>query len=316
MTKKKEHWRRLDGIILLDKPTGLSSNEALQKVRRLLWAEKGGHTGSLDPMATGLLPICLGEATKLCGVLLDGDKGYETTVQLGVTTDTGDVEGFVRARVPVSGIHDERIEEVLASLRGPQMQRPPMHSAIKRDGVPLYKLARSGIEVEREPRPITIYDLTMLNRGSDWLRLCVRCSKGTYIRVLGEDIGAALGVGAHLTSLRRTYAQPFASEAMHELAHIQGCARDQWAVRDLLMPLEVGLQSLPRIDIELEDALRIRKGQMLRIDSIAASHLSPPPHSDDANDAKPIAVFCADKAVALARVQNEFLKATRVFSAD
>jgi tRNA pseudouridine55 synthase len=187
------------GVLLLDKPVGLSSNDALIKAKRLLNAEKAGHTGTLDPFATGLLPLCFGEATKFAQDLLDADKTYETIVHLGVTTSTGDTEGEVIATRPVDVI-PEQIDAALAQFRGPIEQVPPMHSALKRDGKPLYEYARAGITLEREARRVTIHELTLLSWQSPYLRLSVTCSKGTYIRVLGEDIGAALGCGAHLNA--------------------------------------------------------------------------------------------------------------------
>jgi tRNA pseudouridine55 synthase len=205
--RPKIPWRRVDGVLLLDKPTGMSSNDALQKARRLFLAEKGGHTGTLDPMASGLLPLCFGEATKFAHDLLDADKTYEATVRFGQRTDTGDADGTIVDERPVACTTAE-VEAALERFRGEIDQVPPMYSALKKDGVPLYKLARQGHEVERQARRVTIHAL-------DWLRvdleatapsavLRVRCSKGTYVRTLAEDIGEVLGCGAHLTALRRT----------------------------------------------------------------------------------------------------------------
>lgn len=201
--RPKIPWRRVDGVLLLDKPIGLSSNHALQKARRLLLAEKGGHTGTLDPLATGLLPLCFGEATKFSHDLLDADKTYEATVKLGERTDTGDAEGNIIDRSPVL-VDEATVRSVLGRFVGPQTQIPPMYSALKRDGVPLYKLAREGVEVERQPRQITISLLEFVRFECPVLEFRVRCSKGTYVRVLSEDIGAALGCCAHLVALRRT----------------------------------------------------------------------------------------------------------------
>ncbi len=189
--------------MLLDKPVGLSSNTALQNVRRLYSAAKAGHTGTLDPLASGLLPLCFGEATKFAVDLLDADKTYEAELQLGVTTDTGDAEGEVIERRTVI-VERAGLESILARFRGPQRQVPPMYSALKRGGQPLYALARQGIVVERQPREVTIHELTLLDFAGDHCRLRIRCSKGTYIRTLAEDIGQALACGAHLLSLRRT----------------------------------------------------------------------------------------------------------------
>ncbi len=195
MAQVKRIRRRVNGIILLDKPRGLTSNAALQKVRWLLNAEKAGHTGSLDPLATGVLPLCFGEATKFSQYLLDADKGYETLMQLGVTTTTGDAEGEVLER-RAAEVSREQLEEALPRFRGEISQVPPMYSALKRDGQPLYKLARAGEVVEREARSVTIARLELLSLEADRARLAISCSKGTYIRVLVEDIGRMLGCGA------------------------------------------------------------------------------------------------------------------------
>jgi len=193
----------LNGVLLLDKPVGLSSNDALIKTKRLLNALKAGHTGTLDPFATGLLPLCFGEATKFSHDLLEADKTYETVVHLGITTDTGDTEGESVATHEVN-VSAEQINTVLAQFRGAIAQVPPMYSALKRDGKPLYEYARAGITLDREARNVVIHELTMLSYEAPFLRLRVKCSKGTYIRVLGEEIGHALGCGAHLNALRRT----------------------------------------------------------------------------------------------------------------
>lgn len=200
--RSKIAWRPVDGVLLLDKPLGLSSNDALQKARRLFRAEKGGHTGTLDPLASGLLPLCFGEATKFSHDLLDADKTYETTLKLGVRTYTGDAEGEIVSERPVA-VTSGQIEEVIKSFVGDITQVPPMHSALKRDGVPLYKLARQGIEVERAARAVTIYTIDLIDATLPFVSIRVRCSKGTYIRTLGQDIGESLGCGAHLASLRR-----------------------------------------------------------------------------------------------------------------
>src|SRR5574343_769112 len=199
----KRTWKQVDGVLLLDKPLGLTSNDALQKVRRLFSAAKGGHTGTLDPLATGLLPLCFGEATKFSADLLDADKTYEAVLKLGVTTDSGDAEGQSIANATVEA-KKEQILEILPAFVGNIQQIPPMHSALKRNGRPLYELARKGIEVEAEPRAVTIFSIECLDFSGDSLTLRVACSKGTYIRVLAEDVGKAIGCGAHLKALRRT----------------------------------------------------------------------------------------------------------------
>ncbi|MDE2220837.1 MAG: tRNA pseudouridine(55) synthase TruB [Gammaproteobacteria bacterium] len=209
------------GILLLDKPPGMSSNAALQRVRRLLGRPKAGHTGSLDPLATGMLPICVGEATKLAGALLDGAKGYTVQMRLGERTETGDTEGAIIERVAVPPLDRSAIEAAFATLRGPQLQVPPMHSALKRDGQPLYKLARQGLSVERAPRAVEIRRLELLEFTADGLRAQVECTKGTYIRTLAEQIGGALGTVAHVTSLRRDFVEPFRDSPMLTLAQLE-----------------------------------------------------------------------------------------------
>ncbi|MFO1402081.1 MAG: tRNA pseudouridine(55) synthase TruB [Steroidobacteraceae bacterium] len=209
------------GILLLDKPVGLSSNGALQRVRRLLGGIKAGHTGSLDPLASGMLPICIGEATKLAGEMLAGDKTYAFRLQLGRRTATGDAEGAEIERCPVPALQAAGIEAALARFRGEIRQVPPMYSALKRDGEPLYRLARRGETVERAPRTLAIHHLEQLAHGEDWIELRVACSKGTYVRVLGEDIAAALGSCGHLASLRREHVEPFGGRPMLTLEALE-----------------------------------------------------------------------------------------------
>lgn len=252
----------LDGVLLLDKPAGLSSNDALVKAKRLLNAKKAGHTGTLDPFATGLLPLCFGEATKFAQDLLDADKTYETVVHLGIRTDTGDTEGAVLAQSEVH-VTCEQIEAVLAQLRGEIDQVPPMHSALKRDGKPLYEYARKGITLEREARRVTIYVLELLSWEAPYLRLRVSCSKGTYIRVLGEDIGAALGCGAHLQALRRTQVGSLklgACVTLEALAAVEEMGRPQ-----LLAPVDALLSSFPAIHLSEELGRRFLHGQRLAL---------------------------------------------------
>ena len=205
----------MHGILLLDKPEGGSSNHALQRAKRLFGASKAGHTGSLDPLATGMLPVCFGEATKLGAFLLDADKGYETTLKLGVTTDSADADGTpLQTRKVPETLDFAQFAEICQRFTGPLMQVPPMVSAIKIDGQRLYKLARQGKEVDRPARPITIHQLEVLAFSGDSARLAVRCSKGTYIRSLVTDIGEAIGCGAHVTALRRTFVSPFEQHLM------------------------------------------------------------------------------------------------------
>ena len=259
MSGTRVPWRAVDGVLLLDKPGGISSNAALQKVRRLFLAEKGGHTGTLDPMATGLLPVCLGEATKFSHLLLGADKRYLASVQLGVTTTTGDLEGEIVNRIPVSVSRDEA-EAVLSRFRGPLQQVPPMYSAIKQGGQPLYKLARAGGEVPRAPRGIIIHSLSLLRIEGDQLQLAVNCSKGTYVRVLAEDIGNALGCGACLAGLRREGVGRFAlSGGAFTLEQIEQLAPSE---RDaLLLPADEMVAGLPRLDLDAAEALRLTHGQ-------------------------------------------------------
>lgn len=257
--------RNVSGIILLDKPLGFTSNAALQKVRWLLNAEKAGHTGSLDPLATGVLPLCFGEATKFSQYLLDSDKGYETVMQMGQTTTTGDAEGEVlKTRDVTVGRAD--IEAVIPRFRGEIQQVPPMYSALKRDGQPLYKLARAGEVVEREARSVTIGRLDLLECEGTRARLSVGCSKGTYIRTLVEDMGEALGCGAYVAELRRTQAGPFElaqTVTLEELeqAHAEG---GNEALDRFLMPSDSGLQDWPLVVLSEHSAFYWLHGQAVR----------------------------------------------------
>ena len=251
------------GILLLDKPRGLSSNAALQRVRALLGGEKAGHVGSLDPLATGMLPICIGEATKVAGDLLAGRKCYRFRVQLGALTATGDAEGAVTDSAPVPALERAQVESLLARFIGPSQQVPPMYSALKRDGQPLYRLARAGVTVERPPRLIEIYHLRLLALEPDALELEVLCSKGTYVRVLAEDIARALGTLGHVSVLRREYVEPFADEAMHTLESLEKTrARGEWP---RLLPLDAPLGHLPAVHLEPQKARRLRQGQAVAV---------------------------------------------------
>ena len=250
----------VDGVLLLDKPVGLSSNDALIKAKRILNAKKAGHTGTLDPFATGLLPLCFGEATKFSQDLLEADKTYETTVHLGITTNTGDTEGEAIATKEVD-VTVEQIEEVLEQFRGAIMQVPPMYSALKRDGKAYYEYAREGIVLEREARPVTILDLKFLEYSAPFLKLSVTCSKGTYIRVLGEDIGNALGCGAHLNALRRTQVGPLTVAGMVTLEDMQ----NNPAPLSMLAPVDALLASFPAVLLTEELAKRFLNGQRLAL---------------------------------------------------
>ncbi len=259
--KPKIPRRPLTGILLLDKPAGLSSNAALQRVRFVYGADKGGHTGNLDVAATGLLPICLGEATKVSAWLLDSDKRYLADVRLGVTTSTGDAEGEVLRSADVTAEMRTRLPEVLASLRGEQSQVPPMYSALKRDGRPLYELARAGVEVERAARQITIHALEMLALDGNELKIDVSCSKGTYIRVLAESIGDLLGCGASLSGLRRTRAGPFSLADAVPLAHFGEVQWPGTAFDSLLLPADAALHGMQAIVLPATLDAELKQGR-------------------------------------------------------
>jgi len=255
---------RVNGVLLLDKPVGVSSNRALQMARRLLDARKAGHTGTLDPMASGLLPVMLGEATKFSADLLDADKSYRATVRLGVTTTTGDAEGEVVERRPVD-VPPGVVGKVLARFTGAIEQVPPMHSALKRDGRPLYELARAGVEVERAPRSVRIHRLQLVEQAGDALVVEVDCSKGTYVRVLAEDIGKALGCGAHLAALRRTRVGPLTVDDAVDLGALEAMGPD--ARRRCLRPVDELLDTLPSVALDAELTQRFRQGQRLAMDA-------------------------------------------------
>jgi len=253
----------VDGALLLDKALGVSSNRALQDAKRLYRAKKAGHAGTLDPLASGLLLVLFGEATKFAGPLLDADKEYVATLKLGERTATGDAEGEVLQRRPVGRVA-ESLPAVLARFRGEIDQVPPMHSALKRDGEPLYRLARRGEEVERAPRRVRISRLDMLELDGARLSLSVVCSKGTYIRVLAQDIGEALGCGAHLSALRRTASGSFRVE---QAARLEELASAEERARRLL-PLTALLADLPRARLDAADEERLRQGQALKISGL------------------------------------------------
>lgn len=260
----KSRGERVNGVLLLDKPGGMTSNAALQTVRRLLNAAKAGHTGTLDPMATGLLPLTFGEATKFSADLLNADKSYRATLQLGITTRTGDADGDVIDRCDTA-VSSAQLDATLSRFVGTVAQVPPMHSALKRDGQPLYKLAREGTEVERAPRQITVHQMTLVERCDDVVVVDVDCSKGTYVRVLAEDIGRALGCGAHLVALRRTRAGRLSVEDAVTLSALEAMSLELRRTR--LLPADELLASLATV--RLDDALaeRFRQGQRLALDA-------------------------------------------------
>jgi tRNA pseudouridine55 synthase len=245
----------LCGILLLDKPLGLSSNAALQRVRGHLGRPKAGHTGSLDPLATGMLPICIGEATKLAGELLAGAKGYTVELRLGARTDTGDAEGAVVERCAVPALNAASIEIALQGLRGAQLQIPPMYSALKHDGEPLYRLARRGLSVERAARSIEIFQLELLGFTADTMRLRVECSKGTYVRTLVEQLGSALGSCAFVIALRRDFVEPFRHEPMVSLEALLA------APVPALLPADRAVVQLPAVRLSAPQARAISFGQ-------------------------------------------------------
>ena len=257
-------YRPLDGVLLFDKPLELSSNDALQKVRRLFQAEKAGHTGTLDPLATGLLPICFGEATKFSNTLLDADKTYRTTVRLGQTTATGDAEGEVLAACEVTATL-EQVEAVLERFRGSLQQLPPMYSALKHEGRPLYEYIRDGVTIERELRDIYIHELVLHRYSDNELDISVRCSKGTYIRTLGEDIGAALGCGAHLTALRRTAIAHFNLAAAYTLGKLAEMSEAQRMA--CLLPVDSLMPIMPKLELDEVQIKRLAQGQRLGLDT-------------------------------------------------
>jgi len=258
---KRAPRRRVDGVLLLDKPTGMSSNAALQKARWLFNAEKAGHTGTLDPLATGLLPLCFGKATKFAGALLDAGKSYRATVRLGIVTDSADAEGQVLEMRPVAATEAD-VLALLPRFTGEIEQVPPMHSALKRDGVPLYELARRGIEVERAPRRVTIHALSLSHWAADRFDLDVDCSKGTYIRALAADLGVALGCGAHLAALRRTCVAGIdlsRAVTLDMLEALPAEGRDR-----LLLPPDALLADLPVVQVDAQEAERLLHGQAVR----------------------------------------------------
>jgi tRNA pseudouridine55 synthase len=259
----------VNGIFLLDKPAGLSSNGALQRVRRLLRARKAGHVGSLDPLATGMLPICLGEATKVAGDMLSGRKLYRFDLQLGSRTTTGDCEGQVLESAPVPELNVASVNRTLQHFTGEQQQVPPMYSALKRDGQPLYQLARAGVQVERAPRRIEIHALRLRAEPENPLKLEVLCSKGTYVRTLGEDLAVALGTLGHLVQLRRASVEPFAEDAMQSLEALESALSAGGSAR--VLPADIGLQHLPAVLLDEAQARRVLHGQ-----SVAAETASSP----------------------------------------
>ena len=268
MSGRRQKGLCVNGLLLLDKPIGITSNRALQEVKHLFNARKAGHTGSLDPLATGMLPLCFGDATKFSQILLDADKCYETTAKLGVMTDSGDAEGTVIEQREIGPISADRIEAVLEKFCGKILQIPSMFSALKQNGRPLYELARQGIEVPREARPITIYELVLTDFTAGELKLSVRASKGTYIRSLVEDIGLALGCGAHVTALRRSAVSHFTQEIMISLAELKKVREEngEEALCKFLQPVDAFLTALPSIQLSEKASFYLQQGKVIQVE--------------------------------------------------
>ncbi len=259
----------VDGLLLLNKPVGITSNQALQKVKRLLHARKAGHTGSLDPAATGMLPLCFGEATKVCAFLLDADKTYRVTAKLGSATDTGDATGTEIERGDVPALSADDWNEVLQGFHGESMQVPPMYSALKKDGKRLYELARKGETVERKPRRIRIEEIELLEVAGSRLVFRVRCSKGTYVRSLVEDIAKVAGTVAHTSRLHRETVAEFRSEDMLDLRTLEALGDDgPGKLRELLLPPDAALTGLPEVGLGAGQALKFCGGQAVTADNV------------------------------------------------
>jgi len=262
---KRVSLRRVDGIVLLDKPTGISSNTVLQVARRLLGAEKAGHTGSLDPLATGLLPLCFGEATKIAGLLLGSDKAYEAEIALGCTTDTDDAQGQVILQRPVPVINRDVLQHALAQLTGIIYQRAPIYSALKQGGQPLYARARRGEIIQAPVRQVQVHSIDIVEQQPQRLRLHIICGTGTYIRSIARDLGEVLGCGAHITALRRLWVEPFRNPNMVTLDDLRQFieTKNETNLQRYLLPLESGLSHFPHIILETELAQRFYHGQRL-----------------------------------------------------
>lgn len=280
--------RQISGVFLLNKPLGISSNGALQKVRWLFRAQKAGHTGALDPLASGLLPICLGEATKFSHYLLDSTKRYQTTIKLGNSTTTGDVEGEIFLEKEVPELTEEKILEALTKFTGDILQVPPMYSALKKDGRPLYELARQGIEIEREARPIHIFAIELLSYAHDSITLDITCSKGTYIRVLGEDIAQALNTYGHLTYLHRTQTGQFELIPNYTIEYLESLTEMEREA--LLLPVYAPIDHFPKIQAPEGRAEYFSRGMESNIDHAAEEQ---------------VVVFDGDKCLGLAEITDK-----------
>ncbi|OOV86232.1 tRNA pseudouridine(55) synthase TruB [Oceanospirillum linum] len=260
--------RNISGVLLLNKPKGISSNRALQRVRAMFNASKAGHTGNLDPMATGLLPLCFGEATKFSSYLLDADKAYIATARLGLVSDTGDAEGTIIQERPVPELSDAQICDAMAKFLGDIEQVPPMYSALKQNGQPLYKLAREGKTVERKARAVTIFELKLLEWDAPDMTFSVRCSKGTYVRTLAEDIGETLGCGAHLVMLHRTHTGGFDASGMLEFDRLQSERDQDQSLDGYLLDTDVLVAHFPKKNLSAEETARILHGQDITCDQV------------------------------------------------
>ena len=293
----------IHGVILLDKPVGISSNRALQKVRGIFQARKAGHTGSLDPFATGMLPICLGEASKTAAFMLEAGKQYRATALLGEATTTGDIEGEIIQTCHVPDIDAEELTKSLNNFIGEIEQVPPMYSALKHEGKPLYEYARAGIEIERPARPVTIHQIKLIEWQSPKLTFDVRCSKGTYIRTLAEDIAMALGSCAHLIGLRRLEVEPFDHHPMVTLEKLQEARDNDSGLHDFLLPIDAGLPDWPRVDLDESQHAKFTHGNRF-------------PLSTDQNFIGNVRVYGPDaKLLGLAETSEEgVLKPMRVFN--
>jgi len=268
MGRRRAQGRNISGILLLDKPLGLSSNGALQRVKHLYRAAKAGHTGSLDPLATGLLPVCLGSATKISAFLLDADKRYRVRVRLGETTTTADAEGELIRTAPTDGITQAAVTAALGSFLGTISQLPPMYSAVKHQGERLYKLARQGIEVERQPREITIFGIGLLDMALPEVEFDVHCSKGTYVRTLAEDLGEMLGCGGHVVALRRTGVGPYLESAgpLVTMAQLEALGEEDYGAMDaLLLPQDSALGHWPEVRLSEDACFYLRQGQAVLV---------------------------------------------------
>ncbi len=262
---RRRKGRDVNGILVIDKPQGVTSNGILQQVKRLYGAAKAGHTGALDPLATGVLPLCFGEATKFSQMMLDSDKAYITTAKLGIRTETGDSEGAVVEEKPVPALTEEQVEAVLENFRGDIQQVPSMYSALKHQGKPLYEYAREGIVIDRPARPVTIYELTLLAVREQELDLAVTCTKGTYIRSLVEDIGEALGCGAHVSALRRTLASGYTLANARDVKDLEAMRERGDSLDGLLLPPESALTMFPEHRLAGPALVSILNGQPVRI---------------------------------------------------